>query len=113
MKGEAPLGNKPLYTASSAFLMREDSTKRSNKVEQWLLLGINVVKDENVSRTINKQEENELFSLIVCICEMSFCGPIFRIVSFPVLIVLVISSRPFGRRNSGMKQFFPNRISIY
>ena len=36
MKGEAPLGNMPLYTASSAFLIREDSTKRS-KSNQWLI----------------------------------------------------------------------------
>jgi hypothetical protein len=57
MKGEAPLGNKPLYTASRAFLMREDSTKRS-RVELRLFLRINMVEEKSHARLINKRKTN-------------------------------------------------------
>ena len=108
MKGEAPLGKTELYTASSAFLIREDSTRRSTR---------NPTSEPNKGvrakgLTIDKQQEYHLLPLIIRICEMWLCWPRFWIVCVFIALSLCTSLALFWRLWWCMQQLLSNRRSI-
>jgi hypothetical protein len=96
INGEAPLGNILLYTPSSAFLMREDSTKRS-KIKKMSPLALTRMKRIKSARTIDEQEKDQFLRLIIYIGEMGFRSPRFRIVSVLVILIVFASTRLLWR----------------
>ncbi len=110
--GAAPFARTPLYTASSALLILEASTRRSVAV---LMRSGLAAFGEDLGLTVDEQQECHLLCLVISIGEVRLSAPgdVFVSVVAAILVRRGDFAFSLGRRGDGaVQEFFGEGLAI-